>query len=330
MHGQETIVRYLQDAEAAENNFEDALLAFSKTGDQTRVQDALANMSRKAGTQHQRLRARLHALGAKPSGPKSALAHALAFGPAIAQVGQSAGEKNTQHLMITIAAAAAETAMYQALATAAAAADDPETEQLARELQQEERQDYQTAAMLLRESALDSFQRSQRSATDSIKAYLEDAIAAEDTFESQLSDFADQGSGEQVHALFRRHAGETRRQREHLTERLKDLGGTPSGTKSFIAHLVGLSPKLAQLGHDVMDRLTQDLMIAYAIENCEMAMYESLIAVSESAGDRTTAELARSIQNEERDAADKIWQRLSPTALAAFHKMAGVEQLAGH
>ncbi|HTW65431.1 MAG TPA: DUF892 family protein [Bryobacteraceae bacterium] len=327
MHGRETIVRYLQDAEAAERNFEDTLNAFSRMGDQSRVRDALANMSRVARTQHQRLRTRLHELGADSSTVKSALAHALAFAPAVVQIGQTSGEKNTQDLMITIAAAAAGTAMYEALAIAAEAADDPATEQLARDLQQEERQDYQTAAMLLRESALDSFRRAQRSASESIKAYLEDAIAAEKSFEGQLRHFAGQGSGEQIHSVFLQHAEETRLQCERLTARLKDLGGDPSGAKSFIAHLVGLSPQLAQLGHDVMDRLTQNLMIAYAVENSEMAMYESLMAVSEWAGDRPTLELARSIKAEERAWADKIWQRLSPTALSAFHKMAGAEQL---
>lgn len=331
MYGQETLVRYLQDAEAAERNFEDALASFSKMGDQAQVQSALANMSRMARTQHERLEARLKALGAQPSTSKSALAHALAFAPTLVQMGQSSGEKNTQHLIIVVAAAAAETAMYEALASAASAAGDSATEQLARELQREERQDYQTAARLLRESALEAFQRAASSRDDAnklIQSYLEDAIAAEKSFEDQLRGFASEGSSDQLHALFSQHAGETRRQYELLTERLKQLGGDPSGAKSFMAHLVGLSPKLAQLGHDVMDRLTQNLMIAFAVENCEVAMYESLIAVSEAARDSRTAELARSIQTEERETADKVWQHIAPIALSAFNKLAGAEQMA--
>jgi hypothetical protein len=42
----------------------------------------------------------------------------LAFTPLSAQIGQGAAEKNTQHLMVTFAAAAAEMAMYESLATA--------------------------------------------------------------------------------------------------------------------------------------------------------------------------------------------------------------------
>lgn len=327
MHGRETIIRYLRDAEAAETNFEDTPAAFSRIGSQSAVQRALFAMSQTARTQYERLRARLKELGAEESTAKSALAHALAFAPAFAQMGQTPAEKNTQHLMITIGAAAAETAMYEALATAANAAGDEKTERLARQLQDEERADYQQAAALLRDSALDSFQRTEGTSAESIRSYLQDAIAAEKSFESQLRDFAKETGGNDAKALFLQHADETRLQYERLTVRLKELGGNPSATKSFIAHLVGLSPKLGQLGQDVMDLWTQNLMIAFAIENCELAMYESLIAVSESAGDAATAQLAHAIQSQERATAGKIWQRIPPTALSAFNKMAGSEQL---
>jgi ferritin-like metal-binding protein YciE len=160
MYGQETIVRYLQDAEAAERTFEDALAALSKTGNQPEVQSALAGMSQKARTQHERLQARIEALGGSRSTVKSALAHTLAFAPRLAQMVQTEGQKSTQDLLITIAAAAAESAMYEALATAAAAAGDAPTEQLARQLQSEEREDYQQAAALLRQSAVQAFQQS--------------------------------------------------------------------------------------------------------------------------------------------------------------------------
>ncbi len=217
--------------------------------------------------------------------------------------------------------------MYESLATAARAADDPATEKLARELQQEERNDYETAATLLRDSALDAFRDTSGTSAETIQDYLEDAIAAEKAFETQLRDFAGEGSSDESHGLFLQHAQETRLQYERLTARLKELGGDPSGAKSFMAHLVGMLPKLAQLGHDVMDRLTQNLMIAFAVENCEVAMYEALIAVAEEAGDSTTAQLAREIQSEERATAKKVWQRIPPTALSAFNKMAGAEQL---
>jgi ferritin-like metal-binding protein YciE len=160
-----------------------------------------------------------------------------------------------------------------------------------------------------------------------IKSYLADAIAAEKSFETQLRGFTSEGSSDQIHRLFTEHADDTKTQYERLTKRLEELGGEPSATKSFLAHLVGLSPKLAQLGHDTVDRVTQNLMIAYAVENCEIAMYESLIAVADAAGDEDTADLAKAIQEEERRTAERVWMLISPWADTAFKKLAGAEQL---
>lgn len=330
MYGQDVIVRYLQDTEAAERTFEDALDSFSDAGEQVRVRTALADMSIKARKQHERLRVRIEALGGSPSSSKSALAHALAFSPTVAQLGQAPGEKDTQHLILTIAAAAAQTAMYEALASAAKAAGDSITEQLARKLQSEERDDYRQSADLLRQSALDAAQAVVRDGEkwfDVIKRYLEDAIAAEKGFESQLRAFAKEGSSEQVHRLFLQHAEETRQQYERLTTRLRALGGEPSGLKGFLAHLFAFSPKMAQVGHDTVDRVTQNLMMAYSVENCEVALYESMIVVAEAAGDSETANLAREIQQQEREAADKVWRLIEPWAQTSFNKLAGAEQV---
>ena len=115
----EVIVRYLQDCEAAERNFEDALGTFAVTGEQNEVKRMFEMATQRARSQHQRLEARLRELGAEPSTLKSILAHILAFAPTSAQLGHEPAEKNTQHLMVCIAAASAEMAMYESLATAA-------------------------------------------------------------------------------------------------------------------------------------------------------------------------------------------------------------------
>ena len=138
MTQQEVLIKYLEDTEAAERNFEDALAAFAKAGEQSDVKQLFAAASSRARTQHERLEARLRALGGSPSKAKSMLAHFLAFTPTIAQIGHEGAEKNTQHLIMVIAAAAAEMAMYESLAAAAAVAGDVETERLARQLQSEE------------------------------------------------------------------------------------------------------------------------------------------------------------------------------------------------
>ena len=158
MTGQEVIVRYLEDAEAAERNFEDTLLTFAKTGEQNAVKSMFEAASRKAKTQHERLEARLRQLGGSPSHAKSFVAHVLAMSPTLAQIGHEGAEKNTQHLIACIGAASAEMAMYESLASVAAAAGDTQTESLARELQKEEKDDWDQSWALLRPSAVAAFE----------------------------------------------------------------------------------------------------------------------------------------------------------------------------
>ena len=147
-----------------------------------------------------------------------------------------------------------------------------------------------------------------------IQKYLEDAIAAEKSFEKQLTGFADEASLPQARELFEIHAGETRLQYESLTARLEALGGSLSTAKTFLANLFNMSPKMAQLGHQPEERTTQDLIMAYAVENAEVAMYEALSIAAETAGDSETAALARGIQAEERATAEKVWPLIAASA----------------
>ena len=161
-----------------------------------------------------------------------------------------------------------------------------------------------------------------------IQRYLADAIAAEKGFETQFRAFAEEGSSEQIHHLFLQHAEETRTQYERLTKRLEELGGQPSAAKSLLAQLFVFTPKIAQIGHDIVDRVTQNLIMAYSVESFEVAMYEALIAVAEAAGDQDTALLARDIREEERRTAVKIWELIAPWAHTSFNKLAAVEPVA--
>lgn len=156
---------------------------------------------------------------------------------------------------------------------------------------------------------------------DVIRRYLEDAIAAEKSFETQLQGFANEGDDAAAKALFHQHAIETRSQHERLTARLDALGGSVSGVKNLLAQVFGLSPKAAQMGHEAEERTTQNLMIAYAVEASEVAMYESLAAVAEAAGDNQTEDLARQIQAEEKATAEKIWKLIPSVAVRAFERV---------
>jgi ferritin-like metal-binding protein YciE len=82
--------------------------------------------------------------------------------------------------------------------------------------------------------------------------------------------------------------------------------------------MFNLAPKIAQIGHDRYERQTQDLMMAYAVENAEVAMYESLAQAAQLVGDKRTEQLARQIQQQEKQTADRVWAQVAPAARRAM------------
>jgi ferritin-like metal-binding protein YciE len=157
-------------------------------------------------------------------------------------------------------------------------------------------------------------------AQDVIIRYLQDAIAAERAFETQLRGFAAEADEAQARDVFSQHAEETRHQHQLLSERLTSLGGTPSAGKSFLAGMFSLAPKTAQIGFAQSERLTQNLIMAFSVENSEIAMYESLALAATAAGDLETGELARSIQKQEQETADKIWRLIPAAAERSYYR----------
>jgi len=166
----------------------------------------------------------------------------------------------------------------------------------------------------------------QESAQELIRAYLEDAIAAEKNFETQLRTFSKEGDDPVAQAMFSTHADETRLQYEKLEVRLEVIGGRSSAIKTMLAHMIGMMPKAAQIGHEKEERTVQNLMMAYTVEHAEVAMYEALATVAQAAGDFGTEQLARAIQQEERETAEKVWLHLPVAAREAFARVVGIAQ----
>lgn len=164
-----------------------------------------------------------------------------------------------------------------------------------------------------------------RPAEDVIRKYLQDAIAAEDSFESQLRSFSAVGDDAEVQAVFAIHANETAVQSKRLTVRLGELGGAPSAVKTVLAHLFSLTPRTAQLTHTPDERLVQNLIAAFAVETSECAMYEALAAVAQAKGDAITERLARDIQSEEQQTALKLWSFIPSRAKIAFNLLTAGE-----
>jgi len=158
-----------------------------------------------------------------------------------------------------------------------------------------------------------------------IRRYLDDAIAAERGFETRLRDFAEEGDDADVQAAFLTHAEETRLQHERLSERLQTLGGTPSAGRSFLDQLFELGPKSAQFARSEDERLLQNLLTAFAVEKSECAMYEALATVAAAAGDAFTEGLAREIQAQESEMADKLWRFIPSRSKIAFNVLTAGE-----
>lgn len=163
------------------------------------------------------------------------------------------------------------------------------------------------------------------SRNEAIERYLQDAIAAESSFETQLLAFSRDGDDDEVQAAFASHAQETQLQARRLTKRLEELGGSPSTAKSLLAHVFGISPMAAQLTHTPDERLVQNLVMAYGIEMSEYALYEALACVAKASGDVTTERLAREIQDEERRTAEKVWSFIPSRSKIAFNLLTAWE-----
>ena len=158
-----------------------------------------------------------------------------------------------------------------------------------------------------------------------VRRYLQDAIAAETDFESQLKSFAHEGDDFEVQALFFGHAAETSRQIQRLAARLQELGGIPSETKSSLAHFFSSAPKIAQATHKPEERIVQNLIMAFCVENGERAMYEALATTARVAGDAVTERLAREIAAEEAATAEKVWHFLPSRSKIAFNVLTAGE-----
>lgn len=152
---------------------------------------------------------------------------------------------------------------------------------------------------------------------DRIARYIDDAIALEASAVTGLKDMISEATDPQDAALFQQHLTETESQKQRLEMRLKALGGTHSGLKDVMNKIGIAATDLLHGGKDAGDKATRNLIQAYAIENLEVATYESLYAAATEVGDSETAALAKEIQAEEEATAKKLFPRIAPMAKRA-------------
>jgi ferritin-like metal-binding protein YciE len=155
-----------------------------------------------------------------------------------------------------------------------------------------------------------------------IRQYLQEAIGAEEAFESRLRQFASDGDDDEVQLAFRLHADETRSQRDRLAVRLRQLGGDAgSAGSSSSAHFFDLPPGSGNGARVPEERIARNLIAAYAVEAGECAMYEALALAAARNADAPTEQLAREIQAEERKTAEILWHFLPSRSKIAFNML---------
>lgn len=144
--------------------------------------------------------------------------------------------------------------------------------------------------------------------------YLDEAWAVEKALVSTLDKLAATTSDPTVKALFVEHRRTTHKQEERLEERLRDFGKQPSATKGFFNTMLSKMSEAIYPAHDDVEKVTQDLMLLFAVENFEAAMYQSLRAYADTIGDHETVRLAEEHLSDEQQTAHRIWNLIAPSA----------------
>ncbi len=123
----------------------------------------------------------------------------------------------------------------------------------------------------------------------------------------------------EIAGMLRQHKEETRRQERRLNERLKALRGLnlSSTGKDLSAILAAQMKGVADLWR--ADKPLRNARDAFVTEHLEIAAYELLERLAERAGDRETAEVARTNRAEEEAMAERIasnWDRFLDLTLS--------------
>ncbi|AIE84173.1 ferritin-like domain-containing protein [Fimbriimonas ginsengisoli] len=137
-NAKERLIRYLQDAHAAETGIDDVIKGFIDDTDDPNIKAVFQQHRIETQSQAQRLEARLKALGADPSGGKGFLNMVLARMSEIMHGAHDEYDKNTQNLIKAYSIEHLERGMYESLIAYSSVVGDDVTAALGRQIQAEE------------------------------------------------------------------------------------------------------------------------------------------------------------------------------------------------
>ncbi|MDR7039959.1 ferritin-like metal-binding protein YciE [Methylobacterium sp. BE186] len=109
----------------------------------------------------------------------------------------------------------------------------------------------------------------------------------------------------------RRHIEETHGQRTRLEEALQAVGDSPSALKEGFLGFVG---NMMAIGHTpAQDEILKNTYANHAFENFEIAAYESLLTITEAAGQRGSITGFQQSLKEEEAMARRVRELVGPT-----------------
>jgi ferritin-like metal-binding protein YciE len=139
---------------------------------------------------------------------------------------------------------------------------------------------------------------------EQLNTYLVDAHAIEEQALQQMRAAPKIAGDRELARAFEEHLVETEEHERRVREHLQARGGAPSRAKDLVARVGGVGMLLfARSQPDTPGKLTAH---AYSYEHMELAAYDLLALVAERAGDAETAEMARSIGEQEAAMADRL------------------------
>jgi ferritin-like metal-binding protein YciE len=156
---------------------------------------------------------------------------------------------------------------------------------------------------------------------EQLTKYLTDVHSIEEQALQQLRTAPRIAGDEQLERIFRDHLDETEDQERRVRERLEAHGADPSRTKDLLGRAGGVGMILfARSQPDTPGKLTAH---AFAYEHMELAAYDLLALIADRAGDAETAEVARSIREQESAMAQRLADSFDRAAEASLRDVPG-------
>ncbi len=158
-----------------------------------------------------------------------------------------------------------------------------------------------------------------------IVRYLNDSISAERSIRTQFRSCSKDGDDAEVQGFFESSANRAAVHAEALENRLAALDSAEHRGSNFLADMLAMAPKAAQLGHIAEERIAQNLMTGFSLSKSARAMYVALHSAAGAARDEQTAELASRFATEEENTAEQFWHFLPSRSKIAYNVLTAGE-----